>query len=126
MPTPEQVRAAVDGYVAAYRAGDRDAFLALWADGATIEDPVGTPVHEGAEAIGAFWDLVHGMTDRLVLEPTHVHVCEAEAAMVFEIRSTVGGQDMVIDAVDVFVVDDDGRLGSMRAYWEFPAARPAG
>ena len=53
MPSPEQVQAAVDAYVAAYRKNDRDAFLDAFADDGVIIDPVGTPPHAGREAIGA-------------------------------------------------------------------------
>jgi hypothetical protein len=33
---------------------------------------------------------------------------------------------MVIDAVDTFRVDDDGKIASMRAYWDMSRATPAG
>jgi len=120
MATPEQIRSAVDGYVAAYNDDDRDAFLALWADDAVVEDPVGTPVHVGHDAIGAFWDGVHQLSEQIRLTPRHVHVAGDEAAMVFEIHAA----GLVLDAVDVFAVGDDGKLTSMRAYWDMTAGRP--
>ena len=55
-PTPEQIRATVNGYVAAYKANDRDALLALFAPDAEWIDPVGTPAHHGREGVGKFWD----------------------------------------------------------------------
>jgi len=120
MPTPDQVRTAVDGYAAAYNSDDRDAFLALWSDDAVVEDPVGTPPHVGREAIGAFWDGVHQLSEQIRLTRIRVHLVGSEAAMVFEIHAT----GMVIDAVDTFEVDDDGRITSMRAYWDMTEARP--
>jgi len=46
-----------------------------------------------------------------VLEPKDVIVCANQAAMVFEIHVTLaGGSTMIIDAVEVFVVDDDARI----------------
>ena len=47
------IRSAVEGYCAAFTAGDQDAYVALFADDAWIEDPVGTPRHEGKDAIAA-------------------------------------------------------------------------
>ena len=53
MPSPEQVQAAVDAYVAAYQENDRNAFLDAFATDGVIVDPVGTPPHAGREARGA-------------------------------------------------------------------------
>ncbi len=39
MPSPEQVQAAVDAYVAAYRKNDRDAFLDAFATTASSSTP---------------------------------------------------------------------------------------
>ncbi|MGZ6886656.1 MAG: nuclear transport factor 2 family protein [Acidimicrobiia bacterium] len=118
MATPEQIRAAVDVRVDAYARNDRDAFLALWAPDGVLEDPVGTPEHQGIEALGAFWDTARELADRIVLKPQQVIVAGSEAAMVFDIHAEVGGNEMVMHAVDVMRCDDDGRLVSVRAYWE--------
>jgi steroid delta-isomerase len=124
VPSPEQVQAAVDAYVDAYNRDDRDAFLAAFADGGVIVDPVGTPAHEGVEARGGFWDSVHALAARLELVPKDVIVCADEAAMVVSIHATSGGSTTVIDAVDVFRVDDEGRILSMHAYWDLSRAHP--
>ena len=52
MPTPEQIHATVDAYVDAYARNDKDAFLSLWAPDGVLEDPVGTPAHQGVDALG--------------------------------------------------------------------------
>ena len=54
--TAEQINATIDRYVAAFSAGDKDGYLAVFAPGATVEDPVGSEVCTGAEAIAGFWD----------------------------------------------------------------------
>jgi len=120
MPTPEQIRSAVDAYVAAYNDDDRDAFCSLWTDDAVVEDPVGTPLHRGVEAIGAFWDGVHQLSPEIRLVPRAIHVAGGEAAMVFEIHAA----GMVLDAVDTFIVDDAGKVVSMRAFWDMSEGRP--
>jgi steroid delta-isomerase len=126
MPSPEQVQAAVDAYVAAYMANDRAAFLDAFADDGVIEDPVGTPAHVGREARGAFWDTVHQLTERMTFDVKDVVVCGDEAAMVFRIHAGAADAGIVIDAVDIFQVDDDGKIASMRAYWDMSRATPAG
>jgi steroid Delta-isomerase len=126
MPSPEQVQAAVDAYVAAYGKNDRDAFLDAFADDGVIVDPVGTPPHAGREARGAFWDTVHQMTERMMFDVKDVVVCGSEAAMVFRVQAGTGDTEMVMDVVDIFEVDDDGKISSMRAYWDMSRATPAG
>jgi steroid Delta-isomerase len=125
MVTAEQIRATVDGYVAAYAANDREALLALYAPDAEWTDPVGTPTHHGREGVAAFWDATRAMVDSIVLRPIHVHVCGNEAALVMEIHSVVGGAGMLLDAVDIFTFDDEARIKTGKAYWELERARPA-
>jgi steroid delta-isomerase len=126
MPSPEQVQGAVDAYVAAYMANDRDAFLDAFTDDGVIEDPVGTPAHAGRGARGAFWDTVHQLTERMTFDVKDVVVCGSEAAMVFRIHAGTADAGIVLDAVDVFQVDDDGKISSMRAFWDMSRATPAG
>jgi steroid Delta-isomerase len=124
MPSQEQVQAAVDAYVAAYGKNDRDAFLDAFADSGVIIDPVGTPPHVGREARAAFWDTVHQVTERITFDVKDVVVCGSEAAMVFRIHAGTADAGMVIDCVDIFEVDDDGKIASMRAYWDMSRATP--
>jgi steroid Delta-isomerase len=126
MPSPEQVQAAVEAYVAAYQTNDRNAFLDAFAIDGVIVDPVGTPPHAGREARGAFWDTVHQLTERMTFDVKDVVVCGSEAAMVFGIHASTGDAGIVLDAVDIFEVDDDGKISSMRAYWDMSRATPAG
>jgi steroid delta-isomerase len=124
MPTSEQVRATVDAYVDAYARNDKAAFLSLWARHGVLEDPVGTPSHQGVEALGAFWDGARELADRIELVPVAVIVTGDEAAMVVEIHAYIGDGGLLMQAVDVMRVDDDGRLLSVRAYWDMATATP--
>jgi steroid Delta-isomerase len=126
MASPEQVQAAVEAYVAAYQTNDRDAFLDAFATDGVIVDPVGTPPHAGREARGAFWDTVHQLTERMTFDVKDVVVCGSEAAMVFGIHASTGDAGIVLDAVDIFEVDENGKISSMRAYWDMGRAKPAG
>ncbi len=127
MPTPEQIRGAVDTYVAAYNANDRARFLDAFANDGVLIDPVGTPPHEGAGALGVFWDLVHAMTDTIKLDVSAVHVCGGgEAAMVFRVLAGEGANGVVINAVETFSVDDAGKITLLKAYWDMGEAASAG
>ncbi|HZJ25745.1 MAG TPA: SgcJ/EcaC family oxidoreductase [Acidimicrobiia bacterium] len=124
MPSPEQIRAAVDAYCDAYDRSDKDAFLDAFSDDGVVIDPVGTPAHTGREARAAFWDTVHELAESISFEVHHVHICGDEAAMVFTINARTGAGGMAIDAVDVFQVGSDGRIRRLAAYWDMAAARP--
>jgi steroid delta-isomerase len=122
--SPDAIRATIDGYVTAYRNNDKDALVALFADGCEWTDPVGTPTHHGRDGVAKFWDDARALADKIVLEPKTITVCGDEAAMVMEIHASVAGATMVMDAVDVFEFDDDARIAKGRAYWDMSAARP--
>ncbi len=128
MIAPERVRAVVDAYVDAYRNDDRQACLDLFAPDAVWHDPVGEPPHVGHEGIGAFWDQTHAVAESIRLVPAQVIVCANQAAMVFEIHVTLTGADeasstMILDAVEIFVVDDDAHIVELHAYWDMSRAR---
>jgi steroid delta-isomerase len=120
------IRATVDAYCAAFSAGDRAAYLGLFADGAWIEDPVGTPRHEGADALGAFFDQMSGMADSIELRLTGpVRVAAGEAAFPMQARPTMGGATLCVDIIDVMTFDDAGKITTMRAFWDPAEMRPA-
>ncbi len=119
----DRVRSVVDAYVDANRRNDRQACLDLFAPDAVWHDPVGAPPHVGHEGIGAFWDQARTLADSIVLEPKDVIVCANQAAMVFEIHATAAGATMVIDAVEIFVLDDEARISGLSAYWDMSRAR---
>lgn len=127
--TEHPARLAGEASRKAVAAKDKQAWLSLFAENASIEDPVGpSPFdeqgtgHHGHEAISAFWDKTIANTDSIEFLFTDSFACGDECANIGTIRTVVGGQ--VIDAEGVFVyrVDQDGRLRSLRAFWEVDRA----
>jgi steroid Delta-isomerase len=129
MPDNEAMVTTVDRYIELMSAGDREGWLDLFADGATIEDPVGTPLHEGREAIGAFWDLARSLADTVRLERTGpVRCAGGEAAFPMLVHSEIGENRVVVDVIDVFRMvegpDGTARIAAMRAFWDPRDMRP--
>jgi steroid delta-isomerase len=125
MPTADEMRALVTDYMHAMSANDKDAYVALFAGGATVEDPVGSEVHQGHDEIAAFWDSVHALSESITLVPTGpARVAANEVAFPMQAISDVGGSKMVVDIIDVFVVDDERKITSMRAFWDMAEMRP--
>jgi len=125
MPSSDQVRAAVDGYVATFDSGDRSAWLALFSPDASLTDPVPADAVIGHKAIGEFWDGMMGMADRLRLESRAVHICGEEAALIYTVTAaSSAGSGVSFDGVEIFTVDDDGLIVSAVAYWDPAQIRP--
>jgi steroid delta-isomerase len=126
MADAADIRSTIERYTATFSAGDRDGWLALWAEGATMEDPVGSYLKEGKEAIGAFYDQGWASAESIELRlSSFVIVCGSEASFAMDVRPTVGGATMVIPAIDVMTFDDEARITSQRAFVDFSQLRPA-
>jgi steroid Delta-isomerase len=116
MPTTEQKLAVVHGYVAAFEAGSADAVIALFDEDATVEDPVGTPIKRGHDAIREFY--ATSMATGAKLELLGPPRCAADyVAFPFNVKLQWGGQTSVIEVIDTFRLNDAGKITEMRAYW---------
>ena len=125
MPSPEEIRATVQRYTEVFSAGDKEGYVGLFADDATLEDPVGGGVHQGTDAIRAFWDTTRDMTPTIELRITGpVRVAGNEAAFPGEARPTLGDSPMMVPIVDTLAFDDDGKITRLRAFWDFADLRP--
>lgn len=122
------IRATVQAYCEAFTRGDREAYVSLFADDAWIEDPVGTPQHRGPEAIGAFFDMSRSMAESIELRqtgPVRVAAAGGECAFPMQARPDIGGATYCVDIIDVMTFDDDGKITTMRAFWDPAEMRPA-
>ena len=107
-------------------AGDREGWLSLFADDAVVQDPVGeSPLdpsgqgHRGKEAIGAFYDMIIGPGVMEKFEITSSHPAGDECANVVDIRNVLGEQVVEMRMVVVYKANDEGKLVSLKAYWDF-------
>jgi steroid delta-isomerase len=118
----DRIRTTVGRYLEAFSANDRDGWVALFAADATLEDPVGTDVRTGHEAISAFWDESHAAGGTITLKMVQgPNVVAGQCAFAMEAHVEIGeGTDlvkMVIPTIDVMTFDDDSRITSQRAFW---------
>jgi ketosteroid isomerase-like protein len=100
------------------RQGDRDGWLALFTDDAVVEDPVGAGGHHGKEAITHFRDTVIATMDKFEYEIERCYECGDEAAAVVTFHITSGGHTMDMDVVNIYTRSPDGRLASLRSFWD--------
>jgi steroid delta-isomerase len=116
MPSDEAKVAAVHAYVAGFAAGDAEAVVALFAQDATVEDPIGTPIKRGIAEIREFYtgSMVTGAKLELLGEPR----CGGDyVAFPFAVMLEWGGQKSVIEVIDTFRFDAAGKIVEMRAFW---------
>jgi ketosteroid isomerase-like protein len=107
--------------------GNKEAWLALYADDAVVCDPVGkSPMdptgegHRGRAAIEAFWDTVIGpakldiQVDKRWISGDHC-CCVAQVA-----QNDLGdGKVTRCDMLARYEVNEEGLITSMAAHWDF-------
>jgi steroid delta-isomerase len=107
---------AVEAYIAAFDKSDPDAVAALFADDATVEDPIGTPIHRGRAAIREFYAMSMKTGAKLTLDAP-VRGGGNYAAFCFSVTLNYAGGDKKIEVIDTFLFNEEGKVTEMRAYW---------
>ena len=107
-------------------AKDREGWLDLYADDATIEDPVGPSMldstgrgRHGIAEITDFYDSVISTSENIHFTVAQSIECANEVANTGEIRITLpDGQVGTVAYVNIYKVNDEGKLMSLRSFWE--------
>ncbi len=123
MSDPNFVRKLYDRYPELVTKGDVDAIVDLYAEDATIEDPIGSELRAGRDAIRAFYEASAGSITMKRTGP--VRVAENEAATPLVVLMGPEGQQQALDIISAMTFNDTGKIQTMRADWSFDALRPA-
>jgi steroid Delta-isomerase len=115
MPTPEQMTAAVHAYVEGFDKADVEMIMSLFADDATVEDPVGTPIRVGHE-IREFYTGSIAAGAKLVLEGP-IRIADNHAAFPFSARLSMDGNEMQVDVIDIFKFNHAGKVIEMKTFF---------
>lgn len=122
MPSPSEIRATIESYIEMMCQSDIEGIMALYADDATAEDPVGGDVQEGSEAIKNFYSMTAPLLQVELTGP--ICVAGNECAFPLLAQLTMGEDISYLDATDVLTFNDDGKISRMRAYWNPEELRP--
>lgn len=122
MPSPSEIRATIESYVEMMCQSDIEGIMALYADDATAEDPVGGDVQQGSEAIRNFYSMTAPLLQVELTGP--ICVAGNECAFPLLAQLTMGEDISYLDATDVLTFNDDGKISRMRAYWNPEELRP--
>lgn len=118
--------------MAAVESRNRQAWLDLFEEDAVVEDPIGPSAfdpegkgHRGLEAIAAFYDNVIAVNQSIVFTIHQSFLCGDEAANIGVIRiSFADGSTVEVDGVYIYRRSPDGKVASLRAFWDPGAVRP--
>ena len=116
MPTQADMKAALQAYIDGFNADDPDAIVALFADDAVIEDPVGSPLKSRAE-FDAFIRQGVKFGARLKLAAPIRGSHGNCAAMVFTVTFVQDGVRYTTNSTDVMTFNAAGKIARMEGYW---------
>jgi len=122
MPSPPEIRNIVTAYVEMMCDSRVDDIMELFDHQATAEDPVGGELVQGIEALRSFY----GAAAPLLQVELSGPICVAGNQCAFPIvaQLTMGDNVSYLDATDIFVFNEAGKITSMRAFWNPEELRP--
>ena len=112
----EIAKKACETYVRSLENSDLETLLELFADDASIEYPVGTDLREGKDVLRAFYSEACQGVAKASLSG-NPRLAGNEVAFPFNVIAGAPGEEIVINIVDVFRFNDEGKVVSMRAFW---------
>ena len=123
---PHPARAASQRSYSAVAKGDLAEWLTVYAEDAILEDPVGPSMfdeegkgHHGHEGIAAFWKLAIEPIDTFEFTINDSFANGNACANIGRIKTSFAdGSHTTTELIMVYTVNGDGRVSSMKAYWE--------
>ena len=112
------ISGTVRAYFLAIRAMDAQAFADTFAEDGTTFDPVGTPGITGRAAIREFLQDICKNFKSVGLTEDNVFVAGNGAAVKWTGHgASASGKEVTFEGVDVFEMNADGKIQTLRAYW---------
>jgi len=127
MATSEQIRAAIDRYIETFSSNDPDAWAATFAEDATQEDPVGTPVNKGRDAIKEFYRNTSNMFggDLKLFAKEDPIIIDHEAVISLYAQAGSGEtRSRMPRIIDHLTFNEDASIASLRAFWTVESIEP--
>ena len=116
-----RAREAVLRHVEYWNACDKEKWLAIFSDDVIYEDPPGTIAGRGRTVMSDYaWDRSFTDEKRWILEPVVLIACGNEAQVHIRNHGAIAGRPAWTDSIELWTVNDDGLVTSVRAFWEPP------
>jgi steroid Delta-isomerase len=115
MPSQEAITETVNRYLALVANGEADDVLTLYVADATIEDPIGSDLRRGHDAIREFYA---GFQDaKKETELAELRISGSEAAFLWHLTLDAGDSRTRISPISTMAFNEDAKITSMRAFW---------
>ncbi|MCW2649971.1 MAG: steroid Delta-isomerase [Mycobacterium sp.] len=115
MPSADDYTRTVNRYLELVAKGSADELTALYAQDATIEDPVGSDVRQGPSAIHEFYAAIENLDKETEL--VSLKVVGNQAAFLWRLRLLAGGANTQVEPISLMTFNEDAKITSMRAFW---------
>jgi steroid delta-isomerase len=115
MPSQEAITQTVNSYLTLVAKGATEEIVNLYTADATIEDPAGTDVRRGQDAVREFYAAFQDAKKETEL--AEIRVGGSEAAFFWHLTLDAGDSRTRISPISLMTFDDDAKITSMRAFW---------
>ena len=116
--SPEVISKTVKEYFAALRAMDERAWVNTFAADAVSHDPVGAPPIEGHKSLSEFFQTITAAFKEVGLTEDDVFIAGNGAAVKWTGRGiSKQGKKVQFAGIDVFEINEAGKIQNLRAYW---------
>jgi steroid Delta-isomerase len=115
MPAPEAITETVNRYLALVATGTADDIVALYAVDATIEDPIGSDIRRGQDAIREFYAAFQDA--KKDTELAELRISGSEAAFFWHLTLDAGDNSTRISPISTMSFNGEAKITSMRAFW---------
>jgi len=111
------ISGVVDTYINLLTDGTPEQIADLYADGASVEDPIGAPLRTTRAELVEFYGLICNLDEHKATLKWKKVVGDT-AVFEFHLFTKAGDAGFEIQPVDIMVFDQDGKIKSMRAVWD--------
>jgi steroid delta-isomerase len=117
--TPQQIEAVIEDAFAGLVSFDVPRVMNNFAADAVLEDPVGTPPMQGAQAITAYLETFPTIFSQMKLYSLDIKVRGQEAAVKWRIRFTTrSGNVFFLEGIGFFKLNQEGKIELEREFFD--------
>lgn len=117
MPQEQVIKSAMKKYVDSFNQDEMETVLSLFAEDASVEDPVGSQPIAGKQALREFYGKVVNGNTRIQLEGPIRGSHSNSGAMALQITTSAEGKTISMPVIEVMTFTEEGLILSMKAYW---------
>ena len=115
---PEIIANAIKNYFAALRAMDERAWVRTFAEDAVTYDPVGAPPTHGHQKLAEFFQTITAAFKEVGLTEDDIFIAGNGAAVKWTGRGiSQAGRKVKFEGIDVFEINEAGKIQTLHAYW---------